>query len=169
MARTSTARRSLVGIEGRAVGRGALAGLLAGVGMGLVLQFGTGILPVLGAFVGEASVLRGWLVHLAIAAAYGAGFAAVVAYPAIADFLDARGVREYALVGTTYATMIAALSIAVLPFVFSLPWTPGVTWGAAGAGRPNVTLVSAGLFAAAHLVYGVLLGAAYVLLTDGEG
>lgn len=152
----------LLGIRPRAVGAGLVGGLVAGVVMGIVLQFGTGLIPEFGAFAGERSVLRGWLVHLLLSTAYGVAFAVVVAYPAVRDFFDTFGSTEYVLVGVTYSTMVAAVTIGILPFAFEVPWAPGSRAsqrGAVGAGFGG--LVPAMLFAVGHLVYGAVLGAVY--------
>jgi hypothetical protein len=163
MSGVETENERLLRLEARAVGAGLAGGIVAGVGMGLVLQFGTELLPVLGAFLGETSVLRGWLVHLAIGALYGILFAVVLAYPAIQDFTEFFETPEYVFAGITYTVMMAAVTIGILPFVFELPWTGTASDGAS----PNIPgpavagLLPATMFAIAHVVYGAILGAVY--------
>ena len=165
MGGTETADESLWRIESRAVGAGAASGAVAGVAMGIVLQFGTELLPEFGAFVGEVSVLRGWLVHLIVSVLYGVAFAVVVAYPPVRSFMTSFTVSEYTLAGLTYATMIAAVTITLLPFVFELPWATASTQQPASATPAGLDdLVPAVVFGVAHLVYGTILGFVYALV-----
>lgn len=155
-------------IEARAIGTGLLGGLLAGLAMGVVLQLGTDILQALGAYLGETSALRGWIVHLGISLVYGAVFAAILAYPPIESQMEDFGTTEHVLVGVTYATMIAALTLAVLPFVFELPWTtladqsPSQEVPSTRVGG----LLPAMVFAVAHIVYGAILGAVFASFAE---
>lgn len=109
-----------------AVMAGAASGFGAGIAMGVVLHLGTDLLPVLGAFAGRTTVLRGWLVHIVLSVLYGVVFAVLIAFPAIERFLAPEGTYEYAFAGLIYAAMVmgagAAGTIAVLPFVLELPW-----------------------------------------------
>jgi len=157
-------------IETRAVGAGAISGFVAGIGMGLLLQFGTELLPVFGAFAGRTSLLRGWVVHLVISVLYGVFFAFVVAYPAVQSFMGDFGDFDYVLAAIVYATMIAAGTIALLPFVFELPWVtnalqaqyeevPGPLLGG---------LAPAAVFSLGHLVYGFILGAVYTVIGEAS-
>lgn len=170
MAETSTDERTW-SVEARAVGIGAVAGVLAGIGMGLVLQLGTELLPVFGALAGRASVLRGWLVHLVVSAAYGAFFAAILAYPPIRELVASADPTELALVGITYAVMMAAVSIAILPFVFALPWVTAASVPPFGnvPGPGLGGLVPAAMFAIAHVVYGAILGTAWAVVGGSAG
>lgn len=154
-------------IEARAIGVGAVGGLVAGIAMGILFQFGTDLMPVIGALGGKPTVLRGWIVHLFVSATYGASFAVIVAYPPVRDFLGSFGPREYVLVAITYAVMVAAVTISLLPFAYELPWAtpPGTT----GVGIPGASLgglVPAAVFGLAHVVYGAILGLAYVFAAD---
>jgi len=158
----------LLRLEAHALGTGLVAGLLGGIVMGVVLQAGTDLLQVLAAFAGGRSLVRGWIVHLLFSLGYGALFAAVVSYPPVRDFLSEFGPLHWVLVGITYATMIAAVSIAVLPFVYELPWAPAMekipVENVPGVGFGG--LVPSVVFALAHVVYGAVLGAAYVVLAN---
>lgn len=160
-----TERHPLLRLEARAVGRGLVGGFLGGIAMGVVLQFGTELIPVLGALVGQTSVLRGWVVHLSISLLYGVLFTVVVAYPPVQDFVSSFGFTQYVFAGVTYAALIAAVSISVLPFVFELPWAASVEGSPlASGGAPSLWgLVPAGLFAVGHVVYGAVLGAVYTV------
>jgi hypothetical protein len=155
-------------LEARAVGAGILSGLLAGLPMGFVLQFGTDLLPVLATIAGVSSVAVGWIIHLAVAAVYGALFAVIVAYPGIHSFVHEFDLPEYTLVGVVYAVSIAAVSISILPFIFELPWVAGAAQEqlALAPGPSFGGLVPAGMFAAGHVVYGAVLGAGYALLKE---
>lgn len=152
-------------LEAKAIGVGAAGGIIAGVGMGLILQFGTELLPVFGAFAGETSLLRGWLVHLIISILYGVFFTIIVAYPPVQGFMESFDVTEYMLAGVTYAVMIAAVTIAILPFIFELPWVTSASQPPfpriPGPGIED--LVPGAIFGIAHMVYGAILGFVYAL------
>lgn len=167
---TRTDGESLWEIEVLATGIGALAGGIAGIAMGLILQFGTGLMPVLGSLIGESSVFLGWIVHLAISVIYGTIFAFIVAYPPVRSFLRTFDVADFTLAGIVYAVMMAAATVTILPFVFSVPWLTA----ASTPPFPNVPgpslggLVPAVLFGVAHLVYGAILGGIYGFLAESE-
>lgn len=160
--------RRLLALESKALVAGSAAGLAAAVPMGVIFQLGTDVLPVLGSFLGAATALRGWIVHLFLGLLYGAVFAVIVAYPPIHSLTPTFGVSEYVLVGITYAVMVAAVTIGVLPFVLELPWATPATetqWPFVPGLAPG-GLLPAAMFALAHVVYGAVLGAAYLLLGD---
>jgi Mg/Co/Ni transporter MgtE len=165
MAHSDADSESLGRIEARAVGAGAAAGVIAGFPMGLLLHFGTDLLPVLGTAAGETSVVRGWLVHLFVSLLYGVAFAMVLAYPPVGGLVG-EDQRDYGLAGVVYATMIAAVTIGLLPLVLELPWVPGPIEFPNASGRPLGGLGLAAVFGVAHLVYGAVLGFAYVLVGD---
>lgn len=150
-------------IETRAVGAGIASGFVAGVPMGLLLQFGTDLLPVLGTFLGAPSAVLGWLVHLFVAVAYGVVFATFLSHPAVQTFIPEFGPTEYVLSGIVYATFVVAISIGILPLAFQLPWveTAGGVQAAGVPGPGFAGLVPSGVFALGHLVYGAVLGAIY--------
>lgn len=154
------------GTLAKAASVGAVAGFAGGVLMGILLQFGTELLPVIGGLTGQRSVLRGWTVNLAISVLYGVLFSIVIAYPGLERVVPIETTGEHVLVGVVYATIIAAITVAVLPFAFEVleatgavsgpfPRVPGPTGGA---------LVSAMVFALAHIGYGAVLGGTYTLL-----
>jgi len=152
-------------VEVRAIGVGAVGGFVAGIAMGLILQFGTDLMPVIGALGGEPTALRGWLVHLMVSALYGASFAVIVAFPPIRDFLGTFGPLEYVMVAIVYAVTMAAVTISLLPFVYELPWATPPGGPAEGGPGPSIGgLVPAAMFALAHVVYGAVLGVAYAFM-----
>lgn len=172
MGSTETEDEQLWEIEARAVGAGAASGLVAGVGMGIVLQFGTDLLPVLGALAGETSVVRGWAVHLFLSMVYGAFFAVIVAYPLVDEFMDLSGTYDYAFGGLVYAAMILAAgfagTIALLPFLLELPWVTASGQSTIVPGPSPVGLIPATMFGLGHLVYGVILGAVYAVIAESH-
>lgn len=153
-------RREVRRIERRAIGAGGASGFLAGVCMGVVLHLGTDLLPVLGAYAGDASIVRGWVVHLLLSVVYGVVFALLVAHPLIASLLAPNGPYDYAFAGIVYAAMVlgagALGTIAILPFVQELPWATAM--GSEIPGPAVGGLVPATVFGIAHVVYGGILG-----------
>jgi len=154
------------GEMGRAVGVGAAAGVVASVPMGLFLQFGTGILPVLGGFVGAPSLLGGWLMNVVMGIVHGIFFALVLAWPAVHRYVPIDAFADYTLSGLVYGTLVAMVTIAALPFVMDVLQALGRDAGVAG-GPSNPAMVGLGasvVLSVGHLVYGVVLGAAYAIL-----
>lgn len=152
------------GLERSPILVAAVAGLIAGVPMGLILQFGTDLLPIVGAIFGFQSLLLGWVVHLVASAVFGALFGWIVLLPIFRTLTDT--VAECILLGVVHAESLAILMIGVV-----IPGTVELL-GVSGEGVPLLqipgpsgeALLSAGVFAFAHLVYGVVLGAGYALL-----
>jgi hypothetical protein len=145
---------------------GAVGGLAGGIAMGLVLQFGTDLLPVIGRVTGEAAVLRGWLVHLATSVVFGLLFAVFVSTPLVRDL--ETDVKASALLGVVHASALAFVTIGVLlpaaTVVLGLSdvdITPHVVPGPGGTG-----LAEAAFFGLAHVVYGVALGVVYAVVED---
>ena len=62
----------------RTWGGGVVAGLVAGVGMGLVIQFGAGTMALVGALYGFPTVFAGWVAHLFHSVVFALVFVAVV-------------------------------------------------------------------------------------------
>lgn len=138
----------------------AVAGLVAGVGMGLVLHFGAGTMALVGALYGRPTVPAGWVVHLVNGVVFGLVFAAAVSRPLLRDYTSSPA--ELVGAGVGYGAALGALTGGVL-----LPlWLD-----AAGATELPVPLLPIpGLVAelafpavlgVAHLVYGALLGGVY--------
>lgn len=139
---------------------GAVAGLVAGVGMGLVLHFGAGTMALVGALYGRPTVLAGWVAHLVNSVVLALVFVAVVSQPLLRDYTSSPA--EVVGLAAGYGAALGVLTGGLL-----LPlWLD-----AAGATELPVPLLPipglVGEFtfpvvlAVAHLVYGALLGAVY--------
>jgi hypothetical protein len=147
----------------RTWGGAVVAGLVAGVGMGLVIQFGAGTMELIGALYGTPSDLAGWVAHLFNSVAFALIFVAVVSQPLLSDYTGTAG--ELVGLGVGYG---AALGVVTGGFL--LP----VGLRAVGATELPVPLLPipglAGefvfpvVFGVAHLVYGALLGAVYAAI-----
>jgi hypothetical protein len=139
--------------------------------MGAVLHFGLGLMPTIGALIGVETVLAGWAVHLFNSTLFGGLFVAVFDRPFFADLYEdvggclSLGVVHSALLGVITGGLLLPTAIAIegatsLP-VPTLP-VPGLT----------ASFEFGVVIAAAHLVYGVVLGrafAAFTLAEDGIG
>lgn len=156
------ARKNAVGKRPWAAG--GLAGLAAGVGMGLVLHFALGLMPVIATLIGGETALVGWIVHLFNSTLFGLLFVAVFARPFFEELLAdldgcvSLGVVHSAALGLLTGGLLLPVALALdgatsLP-VPTLPF-PGVDVGAEFAV----------VIALAHVLYGVLLGGAYATLT----
>jgi hypothetical protein len=127
---------------------GAVAGgLVAGVGMGLIMHFVMNAMPLIGALVGQPTVLGGWILHLVISVVFALGFAAIVARTSF---------REYGLLGLIGLGAAYGIVLEIVAAGFVLPlWANAV-----GAGPlPVPFLVPMGFLT--HVLYGVLLGAVF--------
>lgn len=162
----SMGRVRAAGVDRSPITVGAVAGLIAGVPMGLLLQFGTELVPILGAIVGYESLVVGWIVHLVASTVFGAIFGWMVTLPVFRTLTDT--VAECILLGVVHATALAFVMIGIV--------IPGLVefLSVSGEGIPLTrvpgpsggSLLSAGVFGFAHLVYGVVLGAGYALIED---
>lgn len=137
---------------------GLLAGLVGGVGMGVVLQFGPNVFEILGALVGSPTIVAGWLVHLAVSVFFAIVFTAIVSHRSIRQSLEtfidfvAAGIAFGTVLGLLAGGVILPVAVAragvvTLPLPF-LP-LPGLA----------AELIGAGVFAVGHLIYGLLIGA----------
>lgn len=138
---------------------GVVAGLVAGVGMGVVLHLGTDMMPFIGALYGQESVLWGWLAHLLNSVVFAVLFVAIVSLAVPETYKETPG--EFVLLGVGFGAALGVVSGGVL-----LPlWMNAV--GASTLPAPVVPVggmneVATGLFfGIAHLVYGALLGGGY--------
>ncbi|MFC6941696.1 hypothetical protein ACFQE8_17245 [Salinirubellus sp. GCM10025818] len=122
-------------------------GLVAGVGMGLIMHFVMGAMPLIGALVGQPTVLAGWILHMLISVVFALTFAAIVARTSF---------REYGLVGMIGLGAAYGIVLEIVAAGFVLPlWANAV-----GAGPlPVPFLVPMGFLT--HIVFGVLLGAVF--------
>lgn len=141
---------------------GVVSGLAAGVGMGLVLQFGADAMPLVGSLFGLPTVLGGWLVHLVTSVFFALLFAGVVSSPLLSDYTETVG-------GTTGLGVLygAGLGVVTGGLLFPL-WLNAVRAESLPVPLfPATPLVGEFVLpfvlAVAHLVYGVLLGATFAL------
>lgn len=141
---------------------GILAGLVAGVGMGVVLHLGANMMPFIGALYGHESVLWGWLAHLLNSVVFAVVFVAVISIGLPETYKGTPG--EFVMLGVGFGAALGVLGGGVF-----LPLWMGAV-GASTLPTPIVPVggmdeVAAGLFfGLAHLVYGTLLGGTYEVL-----
>lgn len=141
-------------------GVGAASGVVAGVAMGLVLQFGMDAMSLVGALYGMPTVLAGWIAHLVHSVAFALAFVTVVERTPVRVMVqsipDSVGLGlvygaflSIAMGGLALPLMVNAVGAANLPVpLLPIPGSSGV--------------VEFGLFLGlAHLVYGGLLGTVY--------
>jgi hypothetical protein len=70
---TTTTGRGTTGLASSRLAPGVAGGLAGGIVFGMMMQL-MGMIPMVAELVGSGSAAVGWLVHLAISAAIGAGF-----------------------------------------------------------------------------------------------
>jgi hypothetical protein len=127
------------------------AGVVGGVGFGLVLQFGMGAMPTIGSLYGQPNVLGGWIAHLVHSVIFAVIFVAAI---------TRTGLRRYAGSGARIVGLGAAYGalLGVVTGAFVMPiWANAV----AGAGM-SVPSLSAPSYLG-HLLFGALVGAVYVV------
>ncbi|QLG62409.1 hypothetical protein [Halorarum salinum] len=139
-----------------------VAGLLAGLSMGVVLSVGTELMPLIGALYGMESVLGGWIAHLANSVVFALLFAAVLSRDIVRH--ESFTLSTYLGIGIGYGAVLGVVTAGVL---FPL-WLDAGT----GVGLPFPFLpfpgtgdwfVSSLVLGLAHLVYGAVLGPAYAV------
>ncbi|WP_058365155.1 hypothetical protein [Haloparvum sedimenti] len=156
------------GAADRTLAAGALAGLAAGVGMGLVLHLALGLMPVIATLIGRDTVLAGWVVHLFNSMLFGLLFVVVFVRPIFEELLVdlggcvSLGVVHSAALGLLTGGLLLPVSLALadatsLP-IPTLPF-PGI----------DVGMEFAVVIALAHVLYGVLLGTTFAVLTGVAG
>ena len=147
---------------------GAIAGLVAGVPTGIVLQFGTDVMTLLGSLAG-GSVVVGWIVHLLLSAVFGAQFGWMVEWPIFRTLTDTTGGAMFigAIHGVVwYAYLVIGV---VIPGIVSLlGYDPINVIMSMVPGTDAFSLLTAGAFAFAYLAWGVILGFAYAWI-EAEG
>ena len=136
---------------------GAGAGLVGGVGMGLILHFVMGAMPVVGSLYGQPTVLAGWIAHLVHSVVFALLFVGAITRTGLGRY--ARTTARTTGLGTAYG---ALLGVATGAFVLPL-WVNAVS----AAGMP-VPFVSGPAFAG-HVVFGLLLGAAFAVARGTAG
>jgi len=149
------------GLQSSPIAVGALAGLVAGVPTGLVLQFGTEVLVLLGAFAG-GSVVVGWIVHLLLSAAFGAMFGWMVTWPVFRTLTDttAGSVLLGAVHGVVWYGYVV-VGVVVPGIVRLLGYDPPGAILALVPGPRVESLLAAGAFAFAYVLWGAVLGFGY--------
>ncbi|WP_440008062.1 histidine kinase [Halomicrococcus sp. SG-WS-1] len=130
-----------------------LAGVGAGIAMGLLIQFVMGIMPVIGALYGVESLAAGWIAHLLHSVAFALVFAAVVSRPPLSKY--AESTASVTGLGLAYGVVLWLVAAAIV-----MPIWMGLV-GLPSPGVPNVNPQSL----VGHLVYGVLLGGLYAALS----
>ncbi|RBI62535.1 histidine kinase [halophilic archaeon] len=130
-----------------------LAGVGAGIAMGLLIQFVMGIMPVIGALYGVESLAAGWIAHLLHSVAFALVFAAVVSRPPLSEY--AESTASIAGLGLAYGVVLWLVAAAIV-----MPIWMGLV-GLPSPGVPNLDPQSL----VGHLVYGVLLGGLYAALS----
>jgi len=137
-------------VGGETIGRtwsgAAVAGLAGGLAFGVLLQ-AMGTMPTIAALYGSESVAVGWIAHLFHSVVFGLVFAAAVVRT---EYRDAD-LGTLAAIGAGYGVVLWLVAAAV-----AMPlWL-----GALGLDAPSVPNLDAASVAG-HLVYGVVLGAAF--------
>lgn len=141
----------------------AVAGVLAGTAMGLILSVGTELMPLVGALYGVPGFVGGWIAHLLNSVVFAFGFAALLSRP----LLRGTGftLSTYVGLGIGYGAFLGIVTGGVL---FPL-WLNAGT--AAGLPFPFLPIPGSetGLFVSSlvlglsQLVYGAILGAVYAV------
>ena len=134
---------------------GAVAGgLVAGVGMGLIMHFVMNAMPLVGALYGQPTVAVGWLAHLFHSVVFALIFAAAITRTSL---------REYGLLGMIGLGAAYGIGLELVAAGVVLPlWANAI-----GAGPlPVPFLIPIGFVT--HLVYGVLLGAVFGVVMTRE-
>lgn len=147
---------------------GLVGGLVGGLAMGVILHLGSNMMPFIGALYGWPTVFGGWIAHLINSALIGLLFAVLASRPVFRE--QTATVGGSVLFGIVYASAVGlatggimlpaamhAIGTETLPEpVFPLP---GIIGGI-------LVVLSVGV---AHIVYGLLLGATYGVITARTG
>lgn len=153
-AETNRSRNS-PGLDTSRLQRAGIAGLVSGVGMGLVLQLMSGEMAVIGGLYDVPSVTVGWITHLFHSVVFATLFGAV-AYR-LRPTNAGPWARDIALLAMTYSVLLWVVAGGVVM---------GVWLNAVGIPSPVPNLGLPGLVG--HLVWGLTLGASSVLLRKTE-
>ena len=134
---------------------GAIAGgVIAGVGMGLIMQFVMNAMPLVGALYGQPTVVIGWLAHLFHSVVFALLFAIVVLRTSLREY----GLLRIVGLGALYGVL---LELVAAGFVLPI-WANAV----GAATLPVPFLIPIGFVT--HLVYGVLLGVVFGVVMTRE-
>jgi uncharacterized membrane protein YagU involved in acid resistance len=130
-------------------GSALVAGLIGGVGMGLLMQ---DAMPAVASLYGQEGALAGWIAHLFHSAIFALIFAAVVTRGALRPYADT--LAKVVGLGAVYGVVLTVVGPGVLMPI----WMNAVNPAA------NAPLFAIGAMSfVTHLVYGLLLGAVFVL------
>ena len=119
--------------------------------MGLILQDVMGIMPLVGGLYGSLGLFTGWTAHLVHGVVVGLVYAAVVNYTSLRRYAD--GTVSGAVLGVAYGVVVWVVAAA---FVMPI-WLQTVLMDP----PPVPTFEPMSLLA--HVVFGVVLGAAYAV------
>lgn len=130
---------------------GAVTGVVAGVGMGVILHLVMDLMPMVAALYGLEGAALGWVAHLFHSVVFAFVFAGVTSLPR----LDGLGVFPTSVpVGVAYG-----VAVWVFGSVYAMPlWLS--TIGMNAPATPNIAPISL----LAHVFFGALLGVAYPAL-----
>jgi hypothetical protein len=132
---------------GPALATGTIAGVVGGIGFGVLMQT-EGMLPVVASLVGGRTSSLGWVVHMVIAVFVGVSFAIIGVSFAVFFARVATGFLSSTFFGLLYGAFWW-----VLGGLFLMP-----VWLGVNAFVINETAWKS---LAGHLIYGLLLGAVY--------
>lgn len=141
-----------------------VSGLIAGIAMGVVIQAGSNLMPLIGSLYGMESIPGGWIAHLFNSVLFGIIYGVVVAHPLAGKQL--RTSSPYIGVAIVYAAVLGLVSGGfLLPLwisfsgieTLSVPFIPIAVTGE--------EFVSSLFFALGHIAYGFVLGTVYVVAT----
>jgi hypothetical protein len=151
---TDATSRAGWAVSPRNVALAGVAGVVAGVMMGILVQVTLGQIAVIGSLYGTGDAVVGWITHLFHSAVFGIVFAAICAVPRLRD--RRNGWPGYVAVGAVYALglWLVAASV-VMPLWLSL----------VGIRTPVPTFRPSSLVA--HLLWGVVVSVSYVGLQSG--
>lgn len=134
------------------LGRAAIAGVLAGLVFGVMIQFVLGRMTAIGAMytLGDPSLSVGWAAHLGHSAIFGVLFGVLAWSRAVGDRVATPG--GAALAGGTFGALLWAVNIGFI-------WPVWLNTVGVGGGLPVPYVAPRPLVG--HLVWGVLLGVLY--------
>lgn len=139
---------------------GAVAGLVGGVGMGVVLHAGANVMPLIGALYGWPTVVGGWAAHLANSVLIGLLFTAIVSRGPVREHVETTA--GYALTGVGYAAAVGLVTAGVmLPVTMTLRGVRTLPEPVLPLPSPFGVVVVVLSVGVAHVVYGLLLGVTY--------
>jgi hypothetical protein len=128
-----------------------LGGLTAGVAMGLLMRYGYGDIAMIGALVGQESVIVGWLVHLVVSIGFGLLFGAGLVYTSMRRYLGSP--LAFVVLGVTYGIFIWLVGAGIV-----MPYWLSVMGAVSNPEIPLLTRESL----LVHMLYGLVLGVVYI-------